>query len=50
MTPMWLINWKIGRHLKKGHFAEISRVTVPLFDPSARGLLIRCDCGKVWAY
>lgn len=31
------------------HSQRISRVSVPLFDPSARGLLIRCSCGEVWA-
>lgn len=31
------------------HHIETSRVSVPMFDMSAKGLLHRCECGKVWA-
>lgn len=36
-------------HLLLGHRITGTRVSVPLFDPDAKGLLYRCDCGKVWA-
>lgn len=25
------------------------RVSVPIFDPSAKGILVDCQCGKSWA-
>ena len=31
------------------HHIETSRVSVPMFDPGAKGLLHKCECGKVWA-
>jgi hypothetical protein len=31
------------------HRVRVSRVSVPLWDPSSRGELIKCSCGKVWA-
>lgn len=36
-------------HRLRGHTRHVSRVTVQAFDPTARGLLITCSCGKVWA-
>lgn len=32
------------------HDQTESHVSVPLFDPTARGILIRCSCGKRWAW
>jgi hypothetical protein len=31
------------------HVISSTRVSVPSFDASAKGLLIKCSCGKVWA-
>lgn len=35
-------------HRKQGHKQTESQVTVPLFAFD-RGILVRCDCGEVWA-
>lgn len=32
-----------------GHEQTSRRVSVPMFDPSARGILVKCSCGKMWA-
>ncbi|QDH91797.1 hypothetical protein SEA_PHRAPPUCCINO_122 [Mycobacterium phage Phrappuccino] len=32
-----------------GHTQEHRRVTVPLFDPFAKGELIVCSCHRSWA-
>lgn len=41
--PLW---W----HMRVlGHDQTVRRVSVPAFDPSARGLLIDCSCGVGWA-
>ena len=36
-------------HWVRKHQMTVSRVTVPMWDPSARGLLWKCECGKTWA-
>ena len=37
-------------HRKRGHLLDIRRgLTVPVWDRFARGVLVRCSCGKVWA-
>lgn len=36
-------------HRVLGHAVVVRRVSVPLWDPSARGLLFDCICGKDWA-
>lgn len=33
----------------RGHIQYKGHVSVPAFDLSAQGLLIRCSCGKTWA-
>lgn len=38
------------RKTNPGHHSRLRRVTVPMFDPSARGILIRCSgCDRMWA-
>lgn len=32
-----------------GHLILMSRVSVPMFDPGAKGYLWDCTCGKRWA-
>lgn len=32
-----------------GHEQYAVRVSVPLFDPSAKGVYIRCSCRKDWS-
>lgn len=34
----------ILRHQQQG-----TRASVPMFDISAKGLLVKCSCGKDWA-
>lgn len=37
-------------HKLFGHRQDVVKVSVPMWDMTfSRGLLIRCDCGKVWA-
>jgi len=51
MVPisMRLAVW-LHRKRNAGHHSLLRRVSVPSFDPSARGILIRCSgCEKVWA-
>jgi hypothetical protein len=36
-------------HRRRGHAQTVRRVSVPGFDPFARGELIDCSCGKGWA-
>ena len=31
------------------HSQRWNRVTVPMFDMSAKGYMVHCDCGKDWA-
>ena len=38
--------WHIRR---TGHEVRYSRVSVPLFDMSARGDLWTCECERTWA-
>jgi len=33
----------------RNHVQTYIRVSVPMFDPSAKGILIKCECGKTWA-
>ena len=42
-----MIRWWHARVL--GHAQTERRVTVPVFDPWARGILVRCKCGRTWA-
>ena len=39
--------WYHERILK--HAQVHRRVTPPMWDPSAQGVLVDCDCGKGWA-
>lgn len=42
----------MGRWLHRevlGHSQDVHKVSVPMFDPGARGLMIYCSCGKMWA-
>lgn len=33
-----------------GHSIRVNRhISVPMFDPSAKGWLFTCECGEVWA-
>lgn len=41
--PLWWHIWVLG------HDQTIKRVSVPAWDPSAKGLLVDCSCGKGWA-
>jgi hypothetical protein len=41
-----IIRWL---HRRYGHTQTVTRVSVPGWDPFARGELIRCSCGEVWA-
>jgi hypothetical protein len=41
-NPMWA-------HRLQSHTIKAYRVTVPMFDLSAKGWLYRCSCGEVWA-
>ena len=36
-------------HKVRGHTITVKRVSVSMFDPDAKGLLIDCSCGKGWA-
>lgn len=36
-------------HRRRGHTVDTRRVSVPLFDGWAKGLLHDCSCGKGWA-
>lgn len=36
-------------HRKKGHVILKRRVSVPMFDIGAKGILWKCDCGRTWA-
>lgn len=36
-------------HKVLGHAVLVRRVTVPVWDPSARGVLYDCICGHEWA-
>ena len=31
------------------HYTTESKVSVPSWDPSAKGVLIKCECGRTWA-
>ena len=31
------------------HSQVEARVTAPMFDPSAKGILVKCSCGEMWA-
>lgn len=31
------------------HTQDWVQVTVPMWDRSSRGYLVKCECGKVWA-
>jgi hypothetical protein len=33
----------------KNHGMVSRKVSVPMWDPSAKGWLHRCSCGEVWA-
>lgn len=47
------MTWLLGRfrwwHRKQGHTITVKRVSVPAFDPGARGELHVCSCGETWA-
>lgn len=45
MTAL-LVAW---HERKQGHKITFRKVTAPAFDPSAKGHLWTCSCGKVWA-
>lgn len=46
---MRLSVWWHRKH-NEGHHSLLRRVSVPLWDPSARGYLIRCTgCERTWA-
>jgi hypothetical protein len=46
----WFIPWGVRWHLwRNNHSVEVSRVSVPLYDPSF-GILWKCQCGRNWAY
>ncbi len=41
------ILWHVWRH---GHNVRVNRqITVPSFDPSAKGWLYECECGVIEA-
>lgn len=40
---------KMRKHLKQGHKVEQRKVTVPMWDHAAKGMLWRCSCGEHWA-
>lgn len=40
---------KMALHLNKSHSINVSKVSVPAFDPSAKGYYYKCSCGKSWA-
>lgn len=42
-----MIRWW-HRNVLKHSFSEV-RVSVKAWDVSAKGLLVTCQCGKVWA-
>ena len=43
MSRRMRIAWHVYRH---GHSVTVNRnISVPLFDPSAKGWLYRCECG-----
>ena len=41
--PLWWHVWVLG------HDVTVKRVSAPMWDPSARGLLIDCGCGVRWS-
>lgn len=45
----WGVRWHLWR---SGHkLATFNpRISTPSWDPGAKGLLIVCECGAVWAY
>jgi hypothetical protein len=36
-------------HKWRKHTVEECRVSVPMWDISAKGILYKCSCGKDWA-
>lgn len=32
-----------------GHAIDVRRVSVPMFDPGAKGWLYKCSCGMTYA-
>ena len=43
VTFMWHV-WRLG------HSVRVNLgISVPAFDPSARGWLYVCECGRTWA-
>lgn len=53
MSDKYLITpWRIRFHLRRtGHVLVRYNpfITVPMFDPSARGIYAKCSCQKEWA-
>ena len=57
-TPWGYIPWRVEWHLfwnrynpLRHHLARETRnLTVSLRDPTVRGWLFECSCGKTWAY
>jgi hypothetical protein len=44
-------HWVIWWHARKGHHVAVNAtLSVPDWDPYARGLLVSCDCGRTWAW
>ncbi len=52
MKIPWFMQLSVMWHIYRnpGHHSLPRRVSVPMFDPGARGILIKCSgCDKVWA-
>jgi len=47
-SNLW-IKVSMWRHHRQGHEITSTRVSVPLFDPSAKGVLWKCSCGETWS-
>lgn len=45
----WTIQWHLRLHRKHRLTHYNDTISVPSWDPSARGILADCSCGKGWA-
>lgn len=41
--------WRLYHRYWLGHTVDVARVSVPLWDAGARGLLYKCSCGSRYA-
>lgn len=49
--PLWMkvaMRWHAFREPEARYRINTS-ISVPSFDPRARGVLVKCNCGKIWA-